>query len=143
MNVRQLFLMTVLVLSGALTACSTMHNADFSPGLEATLATLPKDVVVLIIGPGGKSWFVDRDGKPATPCHPPGFVKKDDRQIAITDKHTCTGLEKGYFVDTIHSDAVIRSFPNPHGCWYCYTRSNLGGTYQEICRPLGCESTGH
>jgi hypothetical protein len=142
MNRRNLFLLAVLALTSVLPACSTVSQIDFSPGLKSTLATLPKGSVVVIIDPAGKSTLADSEGKVAVPCKPPQHVMEGERQIAKTDKSTCAGLQKGYVVETINSEAVIRSFPNPHGCLYCYTRKTAGG-YEQICRPNGCEFTGH
>ena len=143
MNVQYQLLIAVLGLVSVLSACSTASHVDFSPGLKSTLATLPKDSVVVIIDPQGKSLLADSEGKLATPCNPPERTVKGEKQVAITDNSTCAGLQKGYFVETISSEAVLKSFPNPHGCLYCYTRKNASNVYEQICRPTGCETTGH
>lgn len=143
MSARYQLLIVVLGLTSLLSACSKESHVEFSPGLKSTLAKLPKDLVVVIIDPQGKSLLADSEGKLATPCSPPGRVVKGERQAAVIDKSTCAGLQKGYFGEAIHSEAVLRSFPNPHGCSYCYTRKSADGTYEQVCRPNGCEMTGH
>lgn len=143
MKIRFRLLSAILVLTSGLPGCTQASDIEFSPGLRSTIAKLPKDSVVVIITPEGKSFFTDSEGKLATPCKPPQRVVKNEKQVAITDKSTCTGLQKGYSVETINPEAVVKSFPNPHGCLYCYTRKNIAGVYEQICRPNGCETVGH
>lgn len=141
---RRLLSIVLVVFTSMLPGCTQASDIEFSSGLKSTISKLPKDSVVVIITPEGKSFFSDSDGKLATPCKPPQrSVKNENKQIAITDKSTCTGLQKGYSVETISPEAVIKSFPNPHGCLYCYTRKNIAGVYEQICRPTGCETLGH
>ena len=143
MNVRSQLLVAVLGLVGVLSACSTVSHVEFSPGLKSKLATLPKDSVVVIVGPQGESLFADSNGKLATPCTPPVRVEKDGKQVAVTDKSTCIGLQKGYFLEAINTETVIKSFSNPHGCKFCRMRPRAGGTLEQICKPDGCEFGGH
>lgn len=143
MKIRFRLLSTILVLTGVLPGCTQASDIEFSSGLKSTIGKLSKDSVVVIITPEGKSFFVDSDGKLATPCKPPQRIVKNEKQIATVDKSTCTGLQKGYSVETITPEAVIKSFPNPHGCSYCYTRKNIAGVYEQICRPTGCETVQH
>lgn len=143
MKIRHNLLSTIIVMASVLPGCTQAGEVEFSTGLRSTITKLSKDSVVLIITPDGKSFFTDADGKLATPCKPPQLIVKNEKQIATTDKSTCTGLQKGYSVEAINPDAVIKSFPNPHGCLYCYTRKNIAGVYEQICRPTGCETKGH
>lgn len=136
-------LSAILLLMIVLLGCTQASDIEFNSGLKSTINNLSKDSVVVIITPEGKSFFTDSDGKLATPCKSPQRIVKNEKQIATIDKSTCTGLQKGYSVETISPDAVIKSFPNPHGCSYCYTRKNIAGVYEQICRPNGCESLGH
>lgn len=136
MNVRHKLLLTILGLMSGLSACSTVSHIEYSSGLKSRLATLPKDSVVVIFDPNGMSLFADSDGKLATPCNPPTRVMKGETQVAITDKSTCTGLQKGFVIETLHSSTVIKSFANPHPC-FCFTRGGTATT-EQICRPVGC-----
>lgn len=131
----------ILILAGILSACSTVTHVNFSSGLKARLAEIPKDSAVVIIDPQGKSVLADTNGKLATPCTLPEHVLKGDRQVAVISKSTCTGLQKGYFVEQIVSETVIKSFPNPHGCLFCITRKTAGGA-EQVCKQDGCETQG-
>ena len=140
MNTRRQLLVAALGLIGMLSACNKApHDVDFSPGLKSTI---PKDSVVVIIDPKGRSVFTDSEGKRAAACTLPELVVKGDTQAAVVTKSTCIGLQKGHYTEQIISDAVIKSFPNPHGCSFCFTRKTVTGA-EQICKPDGCESTKH
>lgn len=135
MHVRNQWLMAGAGLLIALSACTRLTQVEFSPGLKSTLATLPKESVVLIIDPDGKSVLADSDGTLATPCTLPVMAVKDGKQVAVMDESTCVGFRNGYHVGEIISQTVIRSFSNPEKCKYCYTTED---PTEQICRPTGC-----
>lgn len=142
MKIRLRLLSMALVLTSGLLGCthvSKISDIEFSPGLKSTLGKLPEDSAVIILTPEGKSFFTNTEGKLASPCTAPRRVERDGKQIAIIEKSTCIGLKEGYFVESVNSEAILKTFRNPHGCLYCYMRKNIDGVYEQVCRPNGCD----
>ena len=120
---------------------------EYTPGLKAQLGQIEDDAVVLIINRNGDATMADRDGNLATQCAVPtnkaraeGKLgpKVQGKLMSDSDLPNCKGLDKGYLVEAIANETVLFGGPNPHGCWYCYTRVRISGAAEQVCRPTGC-----